>query len=172
MTDTDVAFLLYSRSCSCDRHDLYLPSIPISDFLTLVSRLETSVKKSEIDAITSTKLTAEDKMSNIMSNIMDEKLASLEARMMENIGRLLQAVNDNILKEQQVRHPSFPTCTERERQCSCKIRASAFQLTSFELFALCTLCLSLCLLCHILVLFLGLPWHLPSLSNLHPALLP
>ena len=30
MTDTDVAFLLYSRSCSCDRHDLYLPSIPAS----------------------------------------------------------------------------------------------------------------------------------------------
>ena len=24
MTDTDVAFLLYCRSCSCDRHDLYL----------------------------------------------------------------------------------------------------------------------------------------------------
>ena len=41
MTDTDVAFLLYCRSCSfafllycrscsCDRHDLYLPSIPAS----------------------------------------------------------------------------------------------------------------------------------------------
>ena len=30
MTDTDVAFLLYYRSCSCDRHDLYLPSIPAS----------------------------------------------------------------------------------------------------------------------------------------------
>ena len=30
MTDTDVAFLLYYRSCPCDRHDLYLPSIPAS----------------------------------------------------------------------------------------------------------------------------------------------
>ena len=30
MTDTDVAFLLYCRSCPCDRHDLYLPSIPTS----------------------------------------------------------------------------------------------------------------------------------------------
>jgi hypothetical protein len=115
-----------------------------------VARLETSVKKSGIDANACTKLTAEDKM----SKIMDEKLASLEAKMMENIGRLLKAVNDNILKEQQVRHPSFPTRRERERQCSCKIRASAFQLTSF---ALCTLCLSLCLICHLLVLFLGLP---------------
>ena len=27
MTDTDVAFLLCCRSCPCDRHDLYLPSI-------------------------------------------------------------------------------------------------------------------------------------------------
>ena len=34
MTDTDVAFLLYCRSCPCDRHDLYLPSIPAS-FQTL-----------------------------------------------------------------------------------------------------------------------------------------
>jgi hypothetical protein len=30
MTDTDVAFLLYYRSCPCDRHDHYLPSIPAS----------------------------------------------------------------------------------------------------------------------------------------------
>ena len=30
MTDTDVAFLLYYRSCPCDRYDLYLPSIPAS----------------------------------------------------------------------------------------------------------------------------------------------
>jgi hypothetical protein len=30
MTDTDVAFLLYYRSCLYDRHDLYLPSIPAS----------------------------------------------------------------------------------------------------------------------------------------------
>jgi len=30
MTDTDVAFPPYCRSCSCDRHDLYLPSIPAS----------------------------------------------------------------------------------------------------------------------------------------------
>ena len=30
MTDTDVAFLLCCRSCPCDRHDLYLPSIPAS----------------------------------------------------------------------------------------------------------------------------------------------
>ncbi len=30
MTDTDVAFLLYCRSCPCDRHNLYLPSIPAS----------------------------------------------------------------------------------------------------------------------------------------------
>ena len=97
-----------------------------------VARLEPSVKKSEIDANASTKLTAEDKMSNIMSNYMDEKLASLEARMMENIGRLLHAVNDNILKEQQVKHPRFPTCRDRECQCSCKIRVSAFQLTSLH----------------------------------------
>jgi hypothetical protein len=30
MTDTDVAFLLYYRPFPCDRHDLYLPSIPAS----------------------------------------------------------------------------------------------------------------------------------------------
>ena len=30
MTDTDVAFLLYYRSCPYNRHDLYLPSIPAS----------------------------------------------------------------------------------------------------------------------------------------------
>ena len=30
MTDTDVAFLLYYRSCSCNRHDLYPLSIPAS----------------------------------------------------------------------------------------------------------------------------------------------
>jgi hypothetical protein len=30
MTDTGVAFLLYCRSCPCNRHDLYLPSIPAS----------------------------------------------------------------------------------------------------------------------------------------------
>jgi len=31
MTDTDVAFLIYYRSCPCDRHDLYLPpSLPLS----------------------------------------------------------------------------------------------------------------------------------------------
>ena len=34
MTDTDVAFLLYCRSCPGDRHDLYLPSIP-APFQTL-----------------------------------------------------------------------------------------------------------------------------------------
>ena len=30
MTNTDVAFPPYCRSCPCDRHDLYLPSIPAS----------------------------------------------------------------------------------------------------------------------------------------------
>ena len=30
MTTTDVAFPPYCRSCPCDRHDLYLPSIPAS----------------------------------------------------------------------------------------------------------------------------------------------
>ena len=28
--NTDVAYFLYCRSCPCDRHDLYLPSIPAS----------------------------------------------------------------------------------------------------------------------------------------------
>ena len=28
LTNTDVAFPPYCRSCPCDRHDLYLPSIP------------------------------------------------------------------------------------------------------------------------------------------------
>ena len=30
LTNTDVAFPPYCRSCPCDRHDLYLPSIPAS----------------------------------------------------------------------------------------------------------------------------------------------
>ncbi len=30
VTNTDVAFLLDYRPCPCDRHDLYLPSIPAS----------------------------------------------------------------------------------------------------------------------------------------------
>ena len=30
MTNTDVAYPHYCRSCPCDRHDLYLPSIPAS----------------------------------------------------------------------------------------------------------------------------------------------
>ena len=30
VTDTDVALLLYCRSCPYDSHDLYLPSIPAS----------------------------------------------------------------------------------------------------------------------------------------------
>ena len=30
VTSTDVAFLPFCRSCPCDRHDLYLPSIPAS----------------------------------------------------------------------------------------------------------------------------------------------
>ena len=43
MTDTDVAFLLYCRSCSCDRHDLYLPSIPAS--LQTLGRCECAVSR-------------------------------------------------------------------------------------------------------------------------------
>ena len=41
MTDTDVAFLLYYRSCPYDRHDLYLPSLPAS--LQTLGRFECAV---------------------------------------------------------------------------------------------------------------------------------
>ena len=40
MTTTDVAFPPYCRSCPCDRHDLYLPSIPASLQTLGRSRLE------------------------------------------------------------------------------------------------------------------------------------
>ena len=41
MTDTDVAFLLYYRSCPYNRHDLYLPFIPAS--LQTLGRFECAV---------------------------------------------------------------------------------------------------------------------------------
>jgi len=41
MTDTDVTFLLYYRSCPYKRHDLYLPSIPAS--LQTLGRFECAV---------------------------------------------------------------------------------------------------------------------------------
>ena len=71
-----------------------------------VAQLEKSVRESEmaayepraleasLDLNTVAKHTAEDKM----SNILDEKLAALEERMMQNIGTLLQAVSDNMLQ--------------------------------------------------------------------------
>ncbi len=41
MTDTDVALLLYYKTCPYDRHDLYLPSIPAS--LQTLGRFECAV---------------------------------------------------------------------------------------------------------------------------------
>ena len=125
----------------------FLSEIEMSAATTPFSTASQRVAERAVDD-SSLQRSKEDKTSNII-NIMskvidekiDEKLTSLEARMIENIGRLLQAVNNNVVQEQQVRHSSFPPA-ERERPCSCKMRAIAFQLTPF---ALCTLCLSFCL---------------------------
>ena len=70
--------------------------------LLSVARVETSVEKSEIDASASAKHTAKEEMGNVMSNIIEEKLASLEGRMMEKTDNLLQALI--MLQEEQVRH--------------------------------------------------------------------
>jgi hypothetical protein len=69
--------------------------------LRCFARVETSVEKSEIDASASAQHTAKDEISNVMSTIIDEKLASLESRMMEKMGKLLQALI--MLQEEQVR---------------------------------------------------------------------
>ena len=50
-------------------------------------------------------------MSNVMSTIIDGKFASLEARMMEKMGNLMQALI--MLQEEQVRHSNFPTCRDK-----------------------------------------------------------
>ena len=45
MTDTDVTFLQYYRSCPYERHDLYLPSIPAS--LQTLGRIECAVASAQ-----------------------------------------------------------------------------------------------------------------------------
>jgi hypothetical protein len=76
-----------------------------------VARVETTVENSEIDASASAKDTTKDEMSNVMSTIIDGKFASLEARMMEKMGNLMQALI--MLQEEQVRHSNFPTCRDK-----------------------------------------------------------
>ena len=81
-----------------------------------VAQLEKSVSVSGLDAYEPH--TPEDSLSlntaakhiavDEISKIIDEKLAALEERIIKNVGTLLQAVSDNMLQEQQVRHYCTP----------------------------------------------------------------